>query len=221
MPPSMPRRAFVIQFGTWTATTAAWGATTTGASPAGDPKSQPTPPATPPAWPLPTSTHARDYPAPKFIPKLTKPFLDVTLVRDFILFAHYDLEMTKKLLEAHPTLIHATVDWGAGDFESALGGASHLGKRDIVLYLLSQGARMDIFCAASLGLTDVVRGMISSVPALAQAKGPHGIPLLMHAKMGGAAAQSTYDYLLSLQPKTETKQPPDKAPEKKPALPGV
>ena len=143
----------------------------------------------------------RDYPAPKFTPKFAKPLLDLTLIRDFVLFAHYDFEMVKTLHEKEPALLNATVDWGGGDFESALGGASHLGKREIAEYLLDHGARMDIFCATMLGLTDVVKGRIAAQPKLAQAKGPHGIPLLMHAKFGGKPAEAVLAYLTELDAK--------------------
>ena len=52
--------------------------------------------------------------------------------------------MVKVLLDNEPKLINATMDWGAGDWESGLGGASHMGRRDIAEYLLSRGARVDI-----------------------------------------------------------------------------
>lgn len=145
-----------------------------------------------------TDSPERDYAAPTFVPKFAKPLVNLTLARDFVLFGHYDLAMVKKLLDKEPALLNATVDWGGGDFESALGGASHLGKHDIIEFLLSKGARMDLFCAAASGLTEVVRGMITACPALAQARGPHGIPLMMHAKMGGEKAQATFEYLASL-----------------------
>jgi len=150
---------------------------------------------------------ARDYPAPKFQPKMVKPLIDLTLARDFVIFAHYDLDMVKKLLAKEPALALAVVDWGAGDYESGLGGASHLGNRDIATYLLEHGARMDVFCAAMLGLTDVVKGMLTAAPKLIDAKGPHGIPLVMHAKMGGEPAAATLAYLQALKPMAA---PPEK-----------
>lgn len=140
----------------------------------------------------------RDYPAPTFTPKFAKPLIDLTLARDFVLFGHYDLAMVKTLLAKEPMLLNATVDWGGGDFESALGGASHLGKHDIIEFLLAKGARLDLFCAAASGLTGVVKGMITACPDLAKAKGPHGIPLLVHAKMGGDKAKETLEYLAGL-----------------------
>ena len=158
------------------------------------------------------ATPVRDYDAPKFQPKLTKPFLDLTLARDFVIFAHYDLDMVKKLLAKEPALALAVVDWGAGDYESGLGGASHLGNRDIAAYLLEHGARMDVFCAAMLGLTDVVKGMLTAAPKLIDAKGPHGISLHMHAKMGGEQAAATLGYLQSVK-KVEFPAPPAKKPE--------
>ncbi len=154
----------------------------------------------------------RDYPAPKFTPKFAKPLVDLTLARDFVLFCHYDLDMAKKLLEKEPALVTATVDWGGGDYESGLGGASHLGNREIIAFLLSKGARMDVFTAAALGLTPVVKGMIAACPELVDARGPHGIPLVMHAKMGGDKAKETLDYLVTLRPLPA-------APAKKPAGP--
>ena len=121
-----------------------------------------------------------------------------TMVQDFVIFGHYDLDLVKKLLEREPALIYAAMDWGGGDFETALGGASHLGRRDIALYLIEKGARPDIFTSAMLGHADVIKSLLASHPTLIEAKGPHGIPLITHAKMGGKEAEPLYTYLLSL-----------------------
>lgn len=149
------------------------------------------PPATPP-------DEQRDYPAPTFKPSFKKPKLSSLLVQDFVIFGHYDLEMVKKLLDREPKLLYAAMDWGGGDFETALGGASHLGRRDIATFLLDKGARPDIFTATMLGHTDVVKSLLASHPPLIDAKGPHGIPLIVHAKMGGKQAEELYNYLNSL-----------------------
>src|SRR5688572_9059252 len=81
----------------------------------------------------------RDYTAPTFKPSWKKPQINRLLVQDFVIFAHSDLDMTKKLLEKEPMLINAVMDWGGGDWESGLGGASHMGRRDIVSFLLEKG----------------------------------------------------------------------------------
>ena len=143
----------------------------------------------------------RDYPAPTFTPTLKKPRLGSTLVQDFVIFGHYDLDMVKKLLEKDPAVLNSTVDWGGGDWESALGGASHMGRRDIAQFLLEKGARPDIFTAAMLGHLDVVKSLIASHPTLVAAKGPHGIPLAVHAKMGGKEAEEVLKYLNDLKSK--------------------
>jgi len=140
----------------------------------------------------------RDYPAPTFKPTLKKPKLGNLFAQDFVIFGHYDLDMVKKLLDKDPAILNATVDWGGGDWESALGGASHLGRRDIAEYLIGRGARPDIFTAAMLGHLDIVTSLIGSHPALADAKGPHGIPLITHAKMGGKEAEQVFKYLEGL-----------------------
>ena len=48
-------------------------------------------------------------------------------VQRFVQVAHSDLDTTRQMLDATPRLIRATWDWGGGDFETALGGAAHMG----------------------------------------------------------------------------------------------
>jgi hypothetical protein len=117
-----------------------------------------------------------------------KPRLDTALVQEFVRVAHGDLDRVRALLGQEPLLVNAAWDWGGGDWESGLGAAAHVGRRDIALFLLGHGARMDIFAAAMLGHLDIVRAMIAAVPDAGNWRGPHGIPLLTHAEMGGAAA---------------------------------
>src|SRR5689334_15868250 len=84
--------------------------------------------------PMPDET--RDYPKPNFEFKRKKPSLGTTLIQDFVIFAHSEFDNVKLVLEKYPAVLNATVDWGGGDFESALGGAAHMGRRDIAEYLL-------------------------------------------------------------------------------------
>jgi hypothetical protein len=126
------------------------------------------------------------------------PALSGTLVKEFVVAAHADPGKTQTLLEQTPGLINATWDWGAGDFETALGGASHMGNREIALFLLSKGARLDIFAAAMLGRLDVVRSAVQEFPATLNCLGPHRIPLLAHAKKGGPQAAEVVRYLESV-----------------------
>ena len=73
-----------------------------------------------------------------------------------------------------------------------------MGNREIAEYLISQGARIDIFAAAMLGRLDIVKAMLTAWPGLLQSKGPHGITLLRHARAGREHAKAVEDYLLSL-----------------------
>ena len=149
----------------------------------------------------------RDYAAPGFKPSWKRPQLNRLLVQDFVIYAHSDLPMTQKLLEKEPALVNAFMDWGAGDWESGLGGASHMGRRDIVAYLLEKGARIDLFCAAMMGLVDVVKAFLTLQPKLIDARGPHGFNLHFHAQVGGAEAEKVLDYLQSVK-KVELKPNP-------------
>src|SRR5206468_12130227 len=138
-----------------------------------------------------------DYAAPGFKPSWKRPQINRQFVQDFVIYAHMDLDMVKKLLEREPTVLNATMDWGTGDWETGLGGASHMGRRDIVTYLLEKGARVDLFCAAMLGQLDVIRSLLTLQPKLIDAKGPHGFSLHFHAQVGGKESEPVLDYLQS------------------------
>lgn len=126
------------------------------------------------------------------------PRLDLDLVREFVIAGHGNLERTRELLGQQPGLLNAAWDWGSGDWETASGGAGHMGRKDIAGFLLSQGARMDIFVAAMLGRLDVLRPTLAAFPALTSSKGPHGITLMQHAQKGGEEAASVVSFLQSL-----------------------
>src|SRR5687767_7229734 len=126
-------------------------------------------------------------------------------VQRFVQAAHSDLETTRRMLDAEPRLIRATWDWGGGDFETGLGGAAHMGRRDIAGLLLERGAPLDLFAAAMLGELGVVRGALEARPAQARVPGPHGIPLLAHAKAGGPAASQVVEYVASVLAQLERK----------------
>jgi hypothetical protein len=73
-----------------------------------------------------------------------------------------------------------------------------MGRRDIALYLLAHGARIDLFAAAMLGKLEVVQAALGSFPEALHVPGPHGIPLLAHAKAGGSEAAAVLEYLQGL-----------------------
>ena len=130
----------------------------------------------------------------------TKPAaLETTLVQEFVIAAHGDLERTQELLAQESGLINACWDWGAGDFETALGGAAHMGRKDIANFLLENGARLDLFAAAMLGKLEIVKAALEAYPDAINTPGPHGIPLISHAKAGGEEARAVFEFLESLQ----------------------
>jgi len=136
-------------------------------------------------------------PAPQ-VPKKRPDPLAPDLVKEFVRAAHVDLDKVKTMLTEQPALLNACWDWSAGDFEQAIGGAGHMGRKDIALYLLDKGARMDLFVATMLGKLDIVKATLTAFPALINSKGPHGIPLLYHAKAGGDDSKPVLEYLNSL-----------------------
>jgi hypothetical protein len=117
------------------------------------------------------------------------PALHPAIVESFVAKAHGDLDGVRALLEEDPALVNATWDWGGGDWETALGAAAHMGRRDIALVLLERGARIDVFAAAMLGEVELVRAALEVYPATRDVLGPHGIPLVEHARAGGEHAR--------------------------------
>jgi hypothetical protein len=121
------------------------------------------------------------------------------LVKQFVIAGHGDLDLVNRMLDEHPTLINAAWDWGGGDYETALGGAAHVGRRDIAECLLARGARFDLYAAAMLGRLEAVRAVLTAEPATRHATGAHGLSLMFHAERGGEAALAVVEYLKSLE----------------------
>src|SRR5438128_3826439 len=108
-----------------------------------------------------------------------------TLVNEFVGKSHGDIDRVRELLEQHPALVNAAWDWGNGDWETGLGAAAHMGRRDIAEFLVTRGARIDLFAAAMLGRLEIVTTTVTAYPKMATALGPHGIPPPRHAIAGG------------------------------------
>jgi hypothetical protein len=120
------------------------------------------------------------------------------LVREMVTVAHFNLARVREIVEARPALARAAWDWGFGDWETALGAASHTGNRPIAEYLIEKGARPSLFSATMLGQLDVVKAFVAAQPGVQRISGPHSISLLAHAKAGGAQAAPVLRYLESL-----------------------
>lgn len=134
------------------------------------------------------NSETQDKPAP----------LAPELVKEFVIAGHGNLEKVKELLDKQHGLLNACWDWGGGDFETAIEGAGHVGNRPLAEYLLSKGARMNVFCAAMLGRLDIVQSTLTAFPNLKTSKGPHGLMLLHHAQKGGEPAKPVLEYLTSI-----------------------
>ncbi len=118
---------------------------------------------------------------------------DKNLVKEFVVAGHKNLPLVKEMLNEHPNLIFSSYDWGNSDFEEAIEGASHLGNKEIANYLISKGARVNLFTLTMLGKTDLVMPILETYPKLTFSLGPHGFTLLHHAKVGNS--KDLIDYL--------------------------
>lgn len=112
------------------------------------------------------------------------PSIDDEIVSTVVGASHFDFDKVKELVNKRPELARATWDWSFGDWETAIGAASHVGRRDIAELLIDHGARPDIFTFAMFGNYDAVKSMIEARPGVQSLAGPHGISLLSHVKAG-------------------------------------
>lgn len=126
------------------------------------------------------------------------PAQDPKLVQEIVGASHSNLARVKELVTRQPSLAKAAWDWGFGDWETALGAASHVGQRAIAQLLLEHGAPPTIYSAAMLGHLDTVKAFIAADPAAHRRRGPHSIPLLSHALAGGPEAAGVVAYLKAL-----------------------
>lgn len=133
---------------------------------------------------------------PKRYPAITEE-----LANEVVAVSHFDLNKLKVLVGKRPELANAAWDWGFGDWETAIGAASHVGRNDIIAYLISTGAKPDIFTFAALGSYTTVKSMIKCMPGIQKTLGPHGISLLQHATNGESKTKDSkklIEYLTKL-----------------------
>ncbi|MDP1571160.1 MAG: hypothetical protein Q8L86_14295 [Vicinamibacterales bacterium] len=143
------------------------------------------------------------------------PRLDPQVVRAFVGVCHSNLDEARRLVERQPSLARASWDWGFGDWETGLGAAAHVGRREIAQLVLAHGARPTIFSAAMLGQLDVVRAFVAANPGIQGTLGPHAITLLAHARAGGPDAAAVVAYLegaggADVRPATQPLAPADR-----------
>ena len=110
------------------------------------------------------------------------PSMNDNMASGIVGASHGNIDKVRELVSKRPELAGASWDWGFGDWETALGAASHVGRRDIAELLMSHGARPDIFTFTMLGMLKSVQEIIETVPGIQTHTGPHGITLLQHAK---------------------------------------
>ena len=126
------------------------------------------------------------------------PAQDPALVREAVGVSHRDLKRLQELVERQPALARVAIDWGFGDWESCLDAASHTGNKAIAEFLLANGARPTMFCAAMMGHLEVVKAFIAARPGVQRNLGPHGLTLMWHAKQGGPDAAAVVQYLTTV-----------------------
>ena len=118
-------------------------------------------------------------------------------VKEFVTAGHSNLDKVREMLANHPNLLNASWDWGGGDFEQAIGGAGHVGNKEIASYLIEKGVRLNVYIMTMMGMTQHVIPLLDEFPSLINGSGPHGFTLHHHAQVGGDNAREILSYLES------------------------
>lgn len=121
----------------------------------------------------------------------------LSIVKEFVTAGHGIFDTVKSMLDDYPNLLYVAYDWGNGDYETALEGAGHVGNKEVANFLIEKGARANIFVMTMLGKTEIVKPVLEAFPHLINARGPHGLSLLHHAKKGGKDAEELLHYIES------------------------
>lgn len=124
------------------------------------------------------------------------PTTDPEDAEAFVGASHGAIDRVRAMLTENRGLAKAAWDWGFADWETAIGAASHVGNLEIIELLIGAGARPDLFTLATLDSVDAVRSIIEHMPGARALTGPHGIPLISHARAGKAGR--VIDYLESI-----------------------
>jgi ankyrin repeat protein len=99
---------------------------------------------------------------------------------------HGDFDRVRSALEEHPGCVVALNALDPERMEETpQRAAAHLRCREILEFMLSRGVKLDIFMACALGLRECVQELLERDPALANARGGHGIHVLNHASDTG------------------------------------
>ena len=83
------------------------------------------------------------------------------IVKEFVGVSHGKFDRCKEMLENDILLLHSSHDLGGGDFESGIEAAGHVGNKEIANYLLSKGARYNIFLASMFDHIEVVKQVLT------------------------------------------------------------
>jgi ankyrin repeat protein len=104
------------------------------------------------------------------------------LIEEFVISAHGNFPKVREMLEQEPGLLNKK--WTKFD-ENALEASGHMGRADIVEYLLEKGAPPTIFSAAVQGKAEDVAAFLREDPERAKRPGVHGIGILFHVATSG------------------------------------
>jgi hypothetical protein len=126
------------------------------------------------------------------------PAYSADLIKPIVTVSHFDLNKLQALVDPHPHLVKSAWDWGFGDWETPLGAACHMGRRDIAEYLLNKGATPSLFSWVLFGNLPMVQQVVEHQVGIQRVSGPHSISLLAHARTAGKQSETVLEYLTSL-----------------------
>lgn len=123
------------------------------------------------------------------------PVTNASRASEFVGASHARIDRVREMLAEDAGLAKAAWDWGFGDWETAIGAASHTGQIEIIELLIAHGARPTVFTLATLDAIDAFRLVYEKIENVSDLEGPHSISLHSHARAG--RAERVLEYLES------------------------
>ena len=119
--------------------------------------------------------HGKRCPAPGL------PDMSARVQNRFVQLGHARFDALKSELAREPRWVHAL----ATNTEMAVDAAGHMGRADIVRYLLDRGASYALASALVLGELSEIRRLLDAEPRRIHERGPHDIPPLWYPALAG------------------------------------
>ncbi len=107
--------------------------------------------------------------------------LDPLVINEFGAVCHFNFDRVKELVAAHPAVVHANAGWN----EMGVEASAHMGRPDMVGFLLERGAPLSLPTSVMMGESERCRELLAEDPERIRERGPHDFALMWYPQIAG------------------------------------